>query len=227
MFGDDVVTSSKRPGFTLIELLIVIAIIGVLMTLMLPAIQHAREAAHRTTCANNMRQIGVAIQQYCELHDGRFPQNAHSGRGKSWIYTLAPHLESVDEIRICPRDDNRVERLNAKATSYVLSNYITSTAPGTIRSLYKLQATNCTIVVFEGLDKRDANPALDHAHPTKWFNQWSVDPALVATAVTDEIQLDQHFDMANYLYADAHVELIKAATVQGWISDGFDFARPH
>ena len=64
-------------GFTLVELLVVIAIVGLLATLLIPAIQAARSSARRTQCTNNLRQLGIALTNY-EGTRGRFPSGAIS-----------------------------------------------------------------------------------------------------------------------------------------------------
>jgi prepilin-type N-terminal cleavage/methylation domain-containing protein/prepilin-type processing-associated H-X9-DG protein len=83
---------SVRRGFTLVELLVVIFIIGVLVSLLLPAIQAAREAARRSQCQNNLRQIGLALSNY-HASVGCYPPGWISSNAFSWGAFLLPYIE--------------------------------------------------------------------------------------------------------------------------------------
>ncbi len=97
-------SARKKKGFTLIELLVVIAIIAILVALLLPAVQQAREAARRSSCKNNMKQIGLALHNYHDVH-GAFPSgwigvenrvaNAEGESGFGWGTMLLPFMDQA------------------------------------------------------------------------------------------------------------------------------------
>jgi prepilin-type N-terminal cleavage/methylation domain-containing protein len=89
----ETIMSRLRRGFTLVELLVVIAIIGVLVSLLLPAVQSAREAARRTQCTNNLKQLALGTHNYCDVYAGVFPVGEYACCWGTWLVGLLPYVE--------------------------------------------------------------------------------------------------------------------------------------
>ncbi len=92
-----------KRGFTLIELLVVITIIGILIALLLPAVQEAREAARRLSCANNLHQIGVGYYHRNAEYAGQ--ELTRPMKADGWTETLKPYVEKQEVLYWCPNDD--------------------------------------------------------------------------------------------------------------------------
>jgi prepilin-type processing-associated H-X9-DG protein/prepilin-type N-terminal cleavage/methylation domain-containing protein len=227
----------RRNAFTLVELLVVIAIIGTLVGLLLPAVQNARAAARTSQCKSQMRQIALATVQYCDTHDGEFPQHWHGD--KSWIFTLAPFVESVDSIRVCPEDRWYAERMQVKASSYLINEYLSDPHlvddngdPISQTNLQKIEATSRTILLFEGAEPVQLPSDLsllrqaEHAHSADWFKPFFENRGGPVPQIRKDLQIDRHQGGANYAFVDAHVETIPAEQVEAWAAEKFEFAKP-
>lgn len=122
---------SKKQGFTLVELLVVIAIIAVLIGMLLPAIQHARESARRTACGNNLRNIGIALQNYHQTHR-KFPYGSSKYRsarnpGGTQIAWSALILQEIDQTNLYNQlnfEKSFSDSTNQEAASQVVPTFI-------------------------------------------------------------------------------------------------------
>jgi prepilin-type processing-associated H-X9-DG protein len=160
--------------------------------------------------------------------NGWLPGTAHVSTNDSWVHTLAPYAGNVDRIRVCPSDRRGEERLANGGTSYVMNEYTSLLAvnpfglpiPGErdYRKLDSIPKPADTFVVFETSDLAGAGVSQDHTHSRNWINGWA--------AVTSDIQPDRHAGAANYLFADTHVESIKASALKRRIDAGDNFAKP-
>jgi len=227
----------SRRAFTLVELLVVISIIAVLIALLLPAVQAARAAARRTQCANNMRQIGLATLRFADDHGGDFPGIWHERDvAESWIFTLAPYIERVDAIRLCPEDASRLEGASGRRTSYAWNGYLREPtdvdlivypdiADDFVSQLDDLLATHDTITAFEAGNTVEGT--LDHVDSWTWFSEAYPTAKERWEQVQRDVAVERHGGAgANYLYADGHVSSIPAAQIQAWVDAGHDFAKP-
>ncbi len=125
-----------RKGFTLVELLVVIAIIGILIAMLLPAVQSVREAARRTTCMNNLRQFGLAMHNY-ESSFMAFPESRpfdNGGNRMSWCILVLDFIEQGNLAAIYDRNVRWNTGSNVTAGQTVIPTFVCpSSPPGTVR----------------------------------------------------------------------------------------------
>ena len=132
--------ASHQRGFTLVELLVVIAIVGILIGLLLPAVQAAREAGRRTTCKNHLRQVSLAVLTYSHARKEQLPalwRTAYPDRWEnfSWRTTILPFLEQTDVHSQIVWTSPPLSHANRSVVSTPIVPYQCPSAPGAPRRI--------------------------------------------------------------------------------------------
>ena len=182
------------------------------------------------------------MHQYTDVYTGSFPAMSHArDKAESWVHSLAPYMENVDDIRLCPEDLDRQEENSGRVTSYAINGYLRQatrkdeliyegTADESVLGDFadKLQAvasTHATIVMFEAGPSVES--AYDHIHTWEWYTEQYPTAEDRLAKIRVDVVIDRHQGtVANYLYADGHVAAIAAAQIDEWVNENFNFARP-
>ena len=147
-----VIHNPKSTGFTLVELLVVITIIGILIALLLPAVQAAREAARRLQCSNNLKQLGLAIHNYHSVHNclpmacGDFNSNPNTG---TWTCAILPYMEQQGVYDRFDHNKVMLDPANAQAVLIVVPAFTCPTDPA-----------SATPIFSDRMTRDNPNPAL-------------------------------------------------------------------
>lgn len=174
-------------------------------------------------------------------------KEAEALKQRTWIYTLAPYLESVDDVRLCPEDSERLDnpvyldergnKVEVRPTSYAMNGYLRKEQPdpfgrippGFVAKFSNLAETHRTIMMFEAGAAVAAT--VDHVESPEWFGEENLNANASAqaiwNAVKSEVAVDRHQGTAaNYLYADGHVDVIATEQIAEWCDAKTNFALP-
>ncbi len=184
----------RRHAFTLVELLVVIAIIGVLVALLLPAVQSAREAARRMQCSNNLKQIALAVHSYHDTHKFLPPASTKADlSGSSAFAAILPYLEQTSTFTLYDFSKGNSEPVNLQAVSQRIKTYL---CPSCFFSRK---------VPISGCDANDRAPGT-YAFSTNTADPWGVSDGAIVNATTPLTRMASITDGTSntFLAGEAH-----------------------
>lgn len=210
-----------NSAFTLVELLVVIGIIAVLLSLLLPTLSGARQAANRTVCLSQLRQLQTAQSLYAAEQDNLLVAAGDGTEQGGWIGLLQPYTK-VPLLRRCPSDNSTFFDLapspanptRFRNTSYGINNFVSPThAPFGRKPLRKLtQVRNSSRVIqFAELAEFGTYATADHLHVQSFYNV--IAPQLTLSLIGQQMPLARHGGKRNtwsatlnFSFVDGHVE---------------------
>jgi len=196
-------------GFTLIELLVVIAIIALLAAILFPVFARARENARKSSCANNMKQIGLGILQYAQDYD-EINTPLRGGGGGSWRQRTFPYTKSA-QLYVCPsnswgnRNNGQDEAAGLSFSPQLRASYAAN--PRILRdndgrALSDIAAPASKIMVAE-----NGNGAVGLG-----WNDWGGGNSVNWAGECAANNFKGHLGMGNYLFADGHLKSMKPSS---------------
>lgn len=204
---------SARKAFTLIELLVVIAIIAILAAILFPVFARAREKARQTSCASNLKQLGLSLAMYAQDYDGGLPWHCRAIPNDSstgWNTQLYPYVRN-EELYHCPSDAWRNRSRLCGGYGYNLSRQDLGSG---------LEQVGCDKANRGTIEYPAHTIAMSDSDGTKWIGHWN-------GSDVQQLDFDKHNDGTNCAFVDGHVKWVKTTRldrigglwnrkVQGW-----------